>query len=61
MTSRIYWFASDRIVGDKFVLIERLIRTFESRDIFMGLPGRAWDLATLKSAGICAVVCSFRR
>jgi hypothetical protein len=30
MTSRIYWFASDRIVGDKFVLIERFIRIFES-------------------------------
>jgi len=35
MTGRVYWFASDRIVGDKFVLIERFIRILESRDIFI--------------------------
>lgn len=35
MTSRIYGFTSDRIVGDKFVLIDRFIRIFESGDIFI--------------------------
>jgi len=35
MTSRLYWFASDRIIGDKFVLIERFIRILETGDIFI--------------------------